>query len=113
MNSILTSIKKLLGIEEDYIHFDTDIIIHINTALMLLTQLGVGPTTGFLITGKDETWVNFIGERTDLESIKTFIYLKVKLIFDPPPNSFSIEAIERQIKEYEWRINIKSEEGGE
>lgn len=104
MESILTSIKKLIGIEEEYEHFDQDITIGINTALSTLTQLGVGPTEGFYITGKTESWKDFIGERKDIESVKTFIYLKVKLVFDPPSNSFLIDSINKIISELEWRL---------
>ena len=104
MDSILTSIKKLIGPEEDHTHFDPDIIIHINMALMVLNDLGVGPTTGFVITGADELWSDFLGDRADLEAVKTYVYLKVRLIFDPPSSGFLIDAIERQIKEFEWRL---------
>ena len=109
MDSILTSIKKLLGIEETYTYFDTDIIIYINSAIMSLTQLGVGPSTGFVISDSSQTWTNFIGERTDIESIKSYIYLKVRLIFDPPANAFVNESMIRQITELEWRLNVQSE----
>lgn len=109
MDSILISIKKLLGIEAEYTQFDQDIILNINSALMGLNQLGVGPKAGFLITGDSEIWVNFIGDRTDLAAIKIYVYLKTRLVFDPPGTSFLIEAIERQIKELEWRINSQVE----
>jgi hypothetical protein len=112
-SSILISIKKLLGIEQEYTHFDPDIIIAINSALMALNQMGIGPSIGFMITNADEQWSDFIGDRKDLESIKTYIYLKSKLMFDPPTNSFLVEAIERQLKEYEWRINIQAEQSTE
>jgi hypothetical protein len=105
--SILTSVKKALGIEEEYTHFDPDIIMFINAVLMQLTQIGVGPDTGFVITGKDETWDTFLGGKTDIEAVKTFVCLKVKLMFDPPSSSFVLEAIERQLKELEWRINVQ------
>lgn len=108
-DSILTSIKKLLGPEEDYTHFDKDIIIHINSVFLALTQLGVGPTEGFLITGKDEKWSDFIKDSKKFEAIKTYIFLKVKLIFDPPLNSSTIEAYNRSISELEWRINLEAE----
>ena len=105
MESILTSIKKLLGITEEYTHFDQDIIIHINTVFTTLNQLGVGPSEGFAITDDSETWSEFLGENeTMLNSVKTFIYMKVKLIFDPPLSSEVIKAMDRQIKELEWRI---------
>ena len=109
MESILITIKKMLGIDEAFIAFDTDVMMNINSALMVLNQLGVGPATGFMITGKDETWSQFLLARTDLEAVKTYIYLKVRLLFDPPANSFLVDAIKNQISELEWRINVQSE----
>ena len=109
--SILTSIKKLLGIEEGYTHFDSDIIIHINSAFATLNQLGVGPVTCFKIEDANTGWSSFVGERTDLENIKSYIYLKTRLIFDPPQNSFLVDAIKDQIKELEWRLYIQMEGG--
>lgn len=111
-NSILISIKKLLGIDKDYVQFDQDIIININSALMSLTQLGVGPQSGFKIRGEEETWNDFIGERIDFESVKTYIYLKVRLTFDPPQSSYLIENIKEQLKEIEWRLNFQAEKSG-
>lgn len=111
MDSILIAVKKSLGIEQEYTHFDPDIIIHTNSALFALNQLGIGPKYGFVISGEQETWVNLIGARLDLEAVKTFIYLKVKLVFDPPQNSFLVKAIEDQIKELEWRLNVQAEGG--
>jgi len=110
-NSILTSIKKLLGIEEAYLHFDPDIIIHINSAFFNLNQLGVGPTTGFRIQDAEAKWVDFVGERLDLESIKSYIYLKTRLVFDPPQMGYLVDAIKDQIKELEWRLNVQVEGG--
>ena len=104
MDSILTSIKKLLGITEEYDHFDPDIIMHINTALSTLTQLGVGPSEGFMIEDKTATWSDFISDKKEVISVKTYVYLKVKLLFDPPQSSFVIEAIKNQLSELEWRI---------
>ena len=112
MTSILTSIKKQLGINEDYTHFDTDIIMHINSTLLTLKQLGVTSNDEFILIDATQNWSDYIGDRKDLESIKTYIYLKVKLIFDPPANSFTIDALERYIRELEWRINTYME-GGE
>lgn len=111
MESILTSIKKLLGIEEEYEHFDTDIIIYINAAFMNLNQLGIGPSTGFMIEDKTSTWVDFIGNRTDLSAIKTYVFLKTRLIFDPPQMGYLVDAITNQIRELEWRLNIQVESG--
>lgn len=109
-DSILNDIKKLLGIMESYEHFDVDIIIHINTAFSTLTQLGVGPSDGFSITNKTETWADFIGDDyLKFQSVKTYIYLKVKMIFDPPSNSSATEAIKSTISELEWRLNINAE----
>lgn len=106
MDSILMSIKKLLGIDECYDHFDMDIMIHINSAFMVLTQLGVGPPEGFSITGNSETWDDFLPEKPRIESVKTYVYLKVRLVFDPPSSSSAVEAINRQIGELEWRLQV-------
>ena len=112
MESILTSTKKLLGITEEYEHFDSDIIIHINTVLMALSQMGVG-SSGFFIRGNTETWSDFLGERIDLEAVKTYVYLKVKLLFDPPTSSSHQESINRSISEIEWRLNFQVESNNE
>lgn len=109
MESILTSIKKLLGITEEYTHFDSDIIIHINTTFMVLNQLGVGPKNCFRITGDSEIWDDFLLDAWDLESVKTYVYLKVKLVFDPPLSSSAVESINRMISELEWRLNMVAE----
>ena len=103
MDSILTSIKKLLGVDEVCDHFDVDVMIHINSAFTILKQLGVGPPQGFMITGTSEVWSDFLPEGIQLESVKTYIYLKVKLVFDPPTSSSVLEAMKQQIQEYEWR----------
>lgn len=109
MDSILTSIKKLLGITEEYEHFDPDIIIHINSAFMILNQLGVGPEEGFAIEDKSATWDEFIPSGSNLEAVKTYVHLKVKLMFDPPLSSTVIEAIKSQINELEWRLNVSAD----
>ena len=106
-NSILTSIKKLLGITESCTDFDTDIIMHINTVLMTLNQLGVG-TEGFQIEDKNAVWSDFI-KSDKLAATKSYVYLRVKLLFDPPLNSAIIEAIKESIKELEWRLNVRVE----
>lgn len=111
MESILVSIKKLLGIAEEYAHFDSDIIIHINSVFMILNQIGVGPSEGFSITGKYETWEEFTSDNIAIESVKTYIYLKVKLMFDPPSSSAVMESINRQISELEWRLNVSVDPG--
>ena len=109
MESILTSIKKMLGIEEIYEHFDPEIIVYINSVFMNLNQLGVGPETGFSIIDKIQTWTDYFGVDAYLEAVKSYIYMKVRLIFDPPSNAFVLEAMERQITEIEWRINVEVE----
>lgn len=111
MESILTSIKKLLGIAEEYEHFDPDVIMHINTALMTLTQLGVGPPEGFVIEDDTAEWTDFLSEDelSKMQAVKTYIYLSVRLVFDPPTVSSVIEAINRRIAELEWRLNVSAE----
>lgn len=106
MESILTSIKKLLGIEEEYTQFDNDIIMHINSVFLNLTQLGVGPAEGFLIEDDTATWEDFIGDSNHLQAVKSYMYLKVKLLFDPPLSSSVIESMNRMIAELEWRLNV-------
>lgn len=113
MDSILTSIKKILGIEEEYEQFDQDIIMHINTVLGILLQLGVGPKEGFVIYDKTQTWSDYISDAADLNMVKTYIALKVRLIFDPPQHSAVVEVMNRQISELEWRLNVQAEHGGE
>ena len=106
MDSILTSIKKMLGIIEEYEHFDSEIIMYINSAFSVLTQLGVGPVEGFYISDKSSIWSDFIEDDSRLEMVKSYTYLKVKLLFDPPLGGSLIDAMNRQLDEYEWRINI-------
>ena len=105
-DSILTSIKKLLGITEEYTHFDADVLMHINMAFMVLYQLGVGPSTPFSIEDASATWSDFLGDSTDLAGVKTYIYQKVKLVFDPPQSSAAITALKESIAELEWRLNV-------
>lgn len=111
MDSILTSIKKLLGIEEAYTAFDADIIIHINAVFSVLTQLGVGPTTGFSIADKTTNWSSFMSndDALKLNSVKSYMYMKIKLIFDPPSSSAVIEAYKELIHEFEWRLNVSAD----
>lgn len=101
--SILTSIKKLLGITSDYEHFDADIIMHINSVFMILMQLGIGPADGFSISDDSAVWSDFLSDATWLEMVKSYVYLKVKLIFDPPQSGTVIGSIEKIISEFEWR----------
>lgn len=109
MESILNTIKKMLGPSEEYDQFDTDIITHINTVFMTLTQLGVGPSDGFYIEDDTTTWLEFVPDLKNFQAIKTYIYLKVKLVFDPPQSSAVIEAMNKQIAELEWRLNHAAE----
>lgn len=107
MESILTSIKKLLGVSEDYHQFDDDIIMHINTVFLNLTQLGVGPEDGFFIEDDSSSWDDFVDieNNAQLHAVKSYMYLKVKLLFDPPLSSSVIESTNRMISELEWRLN--------
>lgn len=109
-DSILTSIKKLLGIEESYTPFDVDIVMHINTALSTLDDLGIGPNGGFFITNKDATWDQFLGtNEVYYDSIKSYVYLRVRMLFDPPATGFHVSAMDAQIKEFEWRLSQRRE----
>lgn len=105
--SILLSIKKLLGIDGDYTHFDSDLIMHINSVFSILTQLGIGSPDGFSITGADEKWQDFISENQEQFSlVKSYMNLKVKLLFDPPLSSAAVDSINRQVSEFEWRLFV-------
>ena len=108
--SILNSTKKILGIAEDYTVFDLDIITHINTAFSTLTQLGVGPAQGFMIEDATEVWTDFIADDLQYNSVKSYVFLKVRQLFDPPQTSYLISAVEKQIAEFEWRLNVHREE---
>ena len=109
MDSILTSVKKIIGISEEDESFDTDLIMHINSVLMILNQLGVGPEDGFSITDKSAVWTDLIGDNKFIEAVKTFVGLKVRLIFDPPTSSAVLDSINKTISELEWRINVMVE----
>lgn len=109
MESILTSIKKMVGIEDECVDFDTDIIIHINSVISNLTLLGVGPSSGFRITDKHSKWSDFLGNDHRLENVKTYTYLRVRLVFDPPSSSAVIEAMKKEIDKLEWLINVTAE----
>lgn len=108
--SILTSVKKVLGIAEAYTAFDPDILMHINAAFSILNQLGVGPIEGFFIEDEDAEWEDFGVPANQLNLVRTYIFLKVRSIFDPPTTSFLITAVTEQIKEYEWRLNAFRED---
>ena len=111
MDSILTSVKKMLGIAEEYDHFDADLIMHINSVLTILGQLGVGPDEGFFIEDDGAEWTDFVPDMPKLQFIKTYVYQKVKLLFDPPQSTSAIEALNRSIGELEWRINAQVDSG--
>lgn len=106
MESILTSIKKLLGITEDETHFDQDIITHINSVFSILTQMGVGPVNGFAISDNKSIWSDFIEDDTRLELVKSYVHMKVRLLFDPPASSTILQSINSLISELEWRISV-------
>lgn len=109
MDSILITVKKQLGIDAEDHSFDTDIIICINSVFMTLTQLGVGPAEGYSITGEYETWSEFLNNAKNFEAVKNYTYMSVRLDFDPPSNSSVLQAMERKIKEYEWRLQLNAE----
>ena len=108
-DSILDTTKKLLGFESDYTAFDLDIITHINTVFFTLTQLGVGPSQGFFITDKESTWEEFTG-LDNLNAVKSYMGLRVRLLFDPPTSSFAMESFKKQAEELEWRLHVFMEE---
>lgn len=108
-NSILTSIKKLLGIAKEDKSFDPDIIMHINSVFMILNQLGVGPEEGFRIEDDSAQWEDFVDPDEDLEAVKTYMHLRVKSLFDPPLSSAVKESNDRMIHELEWRLNVNVE----
>lgn len=110
MSSILTDTKKVLGLAEDDASFDVDVIMHINSILGVLTQLGIGPDAGFVITDDTATWDNFLGDDPRLAMTQTYLFLRVKLLFDPPATSFHLEAARQQYQEFEWRLNVHREE---
>lgn len=105
-DSILLTVKKMLGIAEEYHAFDLDIIININSVFLTLNQLGVGPKTPYQILGEEETWTDFVDTNV-VPGIQTYVYLKTRLLFDPPTNSFLVDAIQKQIAELEWRMNVQ------
>ena len=115
-SSILTSIKKLLGMTAEYTAFDMDIIMHINSVFLTLHQLAIGPDEGFSIEDDIKEWTDFLPEGNLLNAVKSYVYFKVRLAFDPPTSSSAVESINKMIAELEWRMNIEAEataqEGG-
>ena len=112
MESILDSIKKLLGIQPEYRAFDEDLIIHINTVFIILNQLNVGPEEGFMIVDGSESWDDFV-KGINETMVKTYIYLKVRLMFDPPTSGVLVESMNSMISELEWRLYLEGDKGGE
>lgn len=108
--SILLSVKKMLGLDKDYDVFDPELIIHINTVFGTLHQLGVGPEDQFRISGDSETWSEFDTEGEQVDEVKTYVYLRVRLLFDPHSSSFVLSSLQEQAKELEWRLNVKADE---
>lgn len=107
--SILDTIRRLIiGVDKNQIIFDPDLIVFINSAFMRLNQLGVGPSNAFSITSDEETWQQFMGGRTDLEAVKSYIYLKVRLIFDPPQSGVLLDAIKQEISEHEFSLLVQA-----
>lgn len=108
---ILYTIKRMLGVPTEDGPFDMEIVVGINSAIMVLNQLGIGPQ-GFMVKGIEETWSDLLDDFTDLEAVKSYIYIRTRLVFDPPTNSFLVNALQEQMKEYEWRLSIRKEERG-
>lgn len=108
-DSILTGTKKLVGLGEEYTPFDHDIITHINSTFSVLTQLGIGPDEGFMIEDAEKVWDDFLAEDPRINMVRSYIGLKVRLLFDPPTTGYFVEALKKQIEEYEWRLNVNRE----
>jgi hypothetical protein len=109
MDSILNTVKLALGVEAEYNGFDINILLDINSAIFLLNQLGVGPTNGFIVKGENETWQDLLGDSQELELAKSYVVNNVRLSFDPPSNSFLVQAIQQQITEQAWRLTVQTE----
>lgn len=108
-DSILTGTKKMLGLAEDYTVFDHDIITHINSVLMIVSQIGVGPEEGMMIEDASTTWDDLLGGDNMLNTVKSYVYLRVRMLFDPPTTGFLVTAMDDQVKELEWRLNTYRE----
>ena len=104
--NILATVKQALGIQEDYAPFDNQILLHINSCMTILNQLGLGPKELFIVDSNSK-WNDFlVGDSRNLELVKSYVYLKVRLLFDPPSSSFVLDAMNKQAQEYEWRLNV-------
>lgn len=108
--SILNTIKKALGLSDEYTPFDSDVLLHVNSAFATLTQLGVGPKDGFVIHDYTATWIDYLANEKLLEFVKSYVYMKVRLMFDPPANGAALESLTNLAKEYEWRITVAVDE---
>jgi hypothetical protein len=108
-DSILESTKKILGIDAGYTAFDLDIMTHINSVFFTLHQLGIGPAEGFMIEDAEAKWVDFLGTDPRYNAVKTYVYLRVRLLFDPPTTSYLITALTEQVKELEWRLTVEND----
>lgn len=108
-DSILTSIKKLIGPDYDYGPFDKDLVMHINSGFMILNQIGLGPSTPFHISGDEEKWSDFMSDVDRYLSVVDWMYIRCRLIFDPPASSFVATALKEQQQELEWRLNVMAE----
>lgn len=106
--SILSDVKTSLGIPTELNAFDADIILHINSELMTLNQIGIGPASGFILTNGSEEWTDFT-DRTDISAIQQYVYLRVRMLFDPPNNSHVMTAMENKCSELIWRLNVQAE----
>lgn len=104
--SILLSVKHALGLTEEYDYFDPDIIMHINSVLMILNQIGIGPAEGLVVSNENQVWADITTDISKLSAIKSYVYLRVRLLFDPPSSSFVLSSMENQSKELEWRLNV-------
>ena len=113
MESILDSIKKMLGITKEYKQFDAEIVMNINSVFSVLHQLGVGPKECYWIEDSAQTWDEFMEGKANIELVKSYVFLKVKLIFDPSLTASVTESYKEQIKEFEWRLNVIAEENRE
>lgn len=108
-DSILNSVKKMVGIDADYNAFDVDVITHINSVFSTLNQLGIGPAAGFMITDDTAKWSTYLVGDLQLNAVKSYMFLRVRLLFDPPSTGFHTESMKEQIKELEWRLNVHRE----
>lgn len=109
IDSILDGTKKALALQPDYDVFDADIIMHINSVFGTLNQLGIGPEEGFMIEGSEATWDTFLVGDKRLNPVKTYVYLRVKMLFDPPNTAYLVSAMKEQLTEMEWRLNVYRE----